>query len=176
MNLHQLNLPAGLHVRPARANDNPFLEVLHNEKRSDLRLIDAERDFVESLIDMQFRAMNQGYGKQFPNALYFIIEYHSESVGRAVLDFTDNHVHLVDIAFLQKARGHGLGEAVVRSFMYSSNQLRVPMILSVQQLNLAAKQLYLKLGFRTYKMELPHEKMIWYPPTLVVRREVNTTE
>ncbi|GAB6260111.1 GNAT family N-acetyltransferase [Photobacterium sp. R1] len=168
MQLQDLKLPGGLHVRPSNSSaaDRIFLEQLHNERRDDLRLIDGERDFIESLIDMQFKAMNQGYGDQFPEALYFVIEYHKEAVGRAVLDFSQGKVHLIDIAFKREARGHGLGEAVVRSFMYSANQLKAPMMLSVQQINQGARQLYLKLGFTIEQAEPPYERMIWYPPSL----------
>ncbi|NAW85316.1 GNAT family N-acetyltransferase [Photobacterium halotolerans] len=167
MQLQDLKLPGGLHVRPSNSSaaDRVFLEKLHNERRDDLRLIDGERDFIESLIEMQFNAMNQGYGDQFPNALYFIIEYHKEAVGRAVLDFSQDKVHLIDIVFKREARGHGLGEAVIRSFMYSANQLKAPMILSVQQLNHSARQLYHKLGFVLDQIEPPYERMIWYPPS-----------
>lgn len=167
MNYNQLKLPAGLHVRPAVAKDKVFLAQLHNEKRDDLRLIQGEKDFVESIIAMQLNAMDQGYGEQFPNALYFIIEYYNEAVGRAVLDFEHNRVHLIDIAFLHKARRHGLGEAVLRSFMYSASQLKVPMLLSVQQLNVAAKRLYSKLGFKTVEITAPYERMMWYPQAIV---------
>ncbi|MEI8595201.1 GNAT family N-acetyltransferase [Photobacterium sp. Hal280] len=166
MQLQDLTLPGGLHVRPSNSSaaDRVFLAKLHNERRDDLRLIDGERDFIESLIEMQFNAMNQGYGDQFPNALYFIIEYHKEAVGRAVLDFSQDKVHLVDIVFQREARGHGLGEAVIRSFMFSANQLKAPMILSVQQMNHSARQLYQKLGFVLDQIEPPYERMIWYPP------------
>ncbi|MBD8512067.1 GNAT family N-acetyltransferase [Photobacterium sp. WH77] len=168
MDKQDLKLPGGLHVRPSNssATDRIFLEKLHRERRDDLRLIEGEQDFIESLIDMQFQAMNQGYGEQFPNALYFIIEYHQSPVGRAVLDFSQDQVHLIDIVFTRQARGHGLGEAVIRSFMYSANQLKAPMTLSVQQINQHARQLYLRLGFSVTRIEPPYERMIWYPPSV----------
>lgn len=53
-------LPNGLTIRPARPGDKAFLEKLHRDQREDLKMIDADRDFVEELLEMQLRAQTGG--------------------------------------------------------------------------------------------------------------------
>jgi ribosomal protein S18 acetylase RimI-like enzyme len=163
--VQKLELPDGLYIRPSRPSDKVFLEQLFHSTRNDLQLIDGEQDFIESIIEMQFRAQIQGYGDQFPNAMYFIIEKHHEAIGKATLDFGSNEVRLIDLALLPKARGLGFGQAVIQSFQMAAAQVGAPMVLTVEQGNIGAKQLYLRLGFQTESINSPYELMSWYPQT-----------
>ena len=83
--MQKLNIPDGLHVRPSTASDKPFLEKLRHSTRQDLQIIGGEQDYIESIVEMQFKAQTQGYGDQFPNAMYFIIEKHHEPIGKAII-------------------------------------------------------------------------------------------
>ncbi|WLQ13940.1 GNAT family N-acetyltransferase [Hahella aquimaris] len=163
MKIKDVKLGQGLVVRPSNSADKAFLEQLHNSTREDLRLIDGERDFVESIIDMQFKAQQQGYGAQFPNAMYFIIEKQHERIGKVTIDFGHNEVHVIDIAFIPQARGKGFGEEVIRSLQAAATQICAPLTLSVLMQNVAAKKLYLKLGFITESISPPYERMMWRP-------------
>ncbi|QSX37414.1 GNAT family N-acetyltransferase [Shewanella sedimentimangrovi] len=156
--------PNGLHIRPSRPTDKVFLEKLHHASRQDLQLIDGERDFIESILAMQYRAQTQGYGDKYPNAMYFIIEKHWEPIGKATVDFGHNEVRLVDIAFMPQARGHGFGRAIIQSFQQAAAQSGVPMTLTVLQQNQAAMQLYAALGFTVECYQEPYYLMSWYPP------------
>ncbi|MBB1384636.1 GNAT family N-acetyltransferase [Pseudoalteromonas sp. SG45-5] len=159
----KLNIPKGLNIRPSNAADKPFLEKLHNTMRQDLQLIDAEKDFVESIVEMQFKAQTQGYGEKFPNAMYFVIEKHHEAIGKATIDFGPNEIRIVDIGFLPSARGHGFGSAIIQSFQSAALQSGAPLTLVVEQCNFAAKQLYARLGFQVESISPPYEFMAWYP-------------
>lgn len=163
MAVAQLKMPEGLRVRPSISTDKAFLESLFRSTREDLLQIDGERDFIESIIELQYRAQSQGYGEQFPNAMYFVIEKHNEKIGKATLDFGHNEIRVLDIAFLPEARGKGLGEAVLRAFMHCAQQVMVPLSLSVLTHNYPAKKLYYKLGFQIENIQLPYEWLIWYP-------------
>lgn len=155
--------PKGLHIRPSKPSDKPFLEKLYRSTRTDLQLIDGEKELVENVIEMQHRAQTQGYGDQFPNAMYFIIEKHGEPIGKATLDFGPNEIRLLDIAFMPQARGHGFGKAIIQSFQVCATQAMAPLTLSVEQLNHSAKSLYLSLGFVCESVTPPYEHLIWYP-------------
>ena len=76
----KLNIPHGLSIRPSTPADRGFIENLFRTTRDDLRLIDAEPDFIETLIEQQFNAQTTGYGDQFPNAMYFIIEKQGQPI------------------------------------------------------------------------------------------------
>lgn len=158
--------PDGLHIRPSMATDKPFLEKIHHSVRQDLQLIEGEKDFIESIIEMQFRAQTQGYGDQFPNAMYFIIEKHHEPIGKATIDFGSNDVHLVDIAFLPEARGHGFGRAIIQSFQHTAAQAGAPMTLCVRKDNLVAIKLYTSLGFQVESEQPAQFVLVWYPPAM----------
>lgn len=164
--MQKLDLPKGLHIRPARSSDNFFLQKLHHSVRQDLQLIDGEQELIETVVEMQFTAQTQGYGDTFPNAMYFIIEKHHEKIGKATLDFGHHEIRLLDIAFLPEAKGHGFGKGIIQSFQTCAAQLAVPLSLSVEQINLQARQLYLSLGFQIESVQPPYEFMVWYPPSL----------
>ncbi len=164
--MKNINLPAGLSIRPSRPSDKLFLEKLHHSVRQDLQLIDAEKDMIELVIEMQLKAQTQGYGNQFPNAMYFIVEKNQQSIGKATIDFSDELVHLIDIALIPEARGQGFGKAILQSFQHCAAQVAAPMLLSVELQNRVVKQLYQSLGFVTESVQPPYERMIWYPPAL----------
>lgn len=159
----KFSIPHGLHIRPSTPTDKPFLEQLYHSTRNDLKLIDGEHEFIESIIEMQFRAQTQGYGAAYPDAQHFIIEKHGEKIGRAAIDFGHNEVHLLDISFLPNARGHGFGKAIIQSFQSAAAQSRAPMSLTVLKGNVVAQKLYLSLGFVAEEYREPYYRMCWYP-------------
>lgn len=161
--MNPLNLPQGLGLRPSTDSDKIFLEQLFISTREDLRLIDGERDFVEDIIEKQFSYQTRGYGDQFPNALYYIIEKTKEPIGKVVVEFGTNEVRLVDIAFIRQARGKGFGTAVIRALQAAAAKTRVPLYLSVMQDNFQAKGLYRTMGFAVDRIAPPYEMLVWYP-------------
>ncbi|WP_334019921.1 GNAT family N-acetyltransferase [Alteromonas sp. S015] len=158
-----VTIPEGLKMRPSQPSDAPFLEQLHRSQRDDLQLIDGEQDFIESIVDMQFRAQNEGYGQQTPNAMYFVVEKHQDKVGKVTVDFGHNSVHVVDIAFIPQVRGLGFGKDVLRSLQVAAAQSRVPLTLNVSEQNIHARRLYTSLGFQIEHHTPPTIGMIWYP-------------
>ena len=85
-----------LGMRPARPSDSGFIESLYRSTREDLRLVDAEDDFIEALITMQQQAQTVGYGNLFPNAMTFIVEKQGEPIGRVMVYLmeTRSNTHL----------------------------------------------------------------------------------
>ncbi|MHB9119629.1 MAG: GNAT family N-acetyltransferase [Burkholderiales bacterium] len=158
-----LKLPAGLHLRPMSAADNAFIESLYRSTRDDLRMLDAEEDFIEEFIDLQRRAQTEGYGNMFPNAMYFVVEYHGERIGRVVLDFGQNEIRVMDIALIPAARGKGYGGQVLQAVQAVAGKVMTPVSLTVRFDHLRAKQLYARLGFAVEEAQIPFERMTWYP-------------
>ncbi|GLQ30243.1 GNAT family N-acetyltransferase [Litoribrevibacter albus] len=163
MAIEGLNLSKGLGIRPSTPSDKPFLEKLHNSTRDDLKMIDGEKDFVESFIQMQYQVQTEGYGDKFPNAMYFIVEKLQEPIGKVTIDFGQNEIRLVDIAFIPLARGKGYGEAVLSCLQQAAAQAGAPLTLSVFSGNVFAKNLYLKMGFVVEQVTPPYEFLVWYP-------------
>ncbi len=158
-----LKLPDGLHIRPATPADAPFLESLFRTTRDDLQLLADDPDLLELLLRQQYRAQQLGHGQQFPNAHHFIIEKQQEAVGKVLVDFGHNAVHLVDLALLPSARGLGFGKGVLRALQAAAQRCALPMTLVVAHNNPLAQQLYLSLGFRLDASSATHDQLIWYP-------------
>jgi ribosomal protein S18 acetylase RimI-like enzyme len=153
-----------LKLRPMSASDNAFIEGLYKSTRDDLRMLQADDEFVEALIDFQRHAQIQGYGEMFPNAMYFIAEHQGEPVGRLVLDFGHNDICVVDIALIPAARGKGYGRQMLQVVQLAASKVRMPVVLSVRFDNLNAKALYAGLGFVAEQAGMPFERLVWYPP------------
>ena len=156
-------LPDGLSLRPERPADSAFMARLYHDRRSDLRQIDGDPEFVHQLIDLQQTAQVRGYGDQFPNAMYFVVEKSGEPIGRVCLDFGPNEVRLVDIAFVAAARGKGYGTAVVKALQMAATQVRAPLTLAVAANDPAAQRVYARLGFQLETSGPMHHYLVWYP-------------
>lgn len=163
MQTNSLHLQDGLGLRPSRDADKPFIESLYNATRDDLRLIDAESDFIEALIEQQHQAQTVGYGDQFPNAMYFIVEKLNERIGRVVIDFGPNEIRIVDIAFIPQARNKGYGTNVLRALKQAASSAGAPLMLTVYKSNPVAKRLYEQEGFKVEQSDTMKELMVWYP-------------
>ncbi len=158
-----LQLPAGLSMRPARPSDQGFIENLFNSTRDDLRLIDAETNFIEEIIDLQYHAQTVGYGEMYPNALYFIVEMHQERVGRVIVDFGSDYVDVVDISFIRPARDKGYVTGVVHALQMAAVKVRAPLYATIGLSNIALRQTYVSLGFASESVAGLAERLVWLP-------------
>jgi ribosomal protein S18 acetylase RimI-like enzyme len=163
MKVLPLRLSGALSIRPARDRDRPFIEYLYHTTRDDLRQIEATPGFIESLIQQQQRAQTVGYGDQFPNAMYFIVEKQGARIGRIVLDFDLDEIRVVDIAMLPEAQGLGYGTEILRVLKQAATSACAPLVLSVSRQNIIARRLYEQEGFQVCERHEIYDHMTWYP-------------
>ncbi|MEO5374715.1 MAG: GNAT family N-acetyltransferase [Alphaproteobacteria bacterium] len=156
-------LSQGLLMRPSRPSDADFLAALHRSTRADLWMVDAERDFIETLIEQQQKFQTIGYGDAYPNALYFVIERLGERVGRVAIDFDYDEVRILDIAFIPAVHGLGYGTAILRDLQGIATRVGAPLTLSVMRGNGRAAQFYLALGFKVAQRLPLVDVMVWLP-------------
>jgi ribosomal protein S18 acetylase RimI-like enzyme len=156
-------VPDGLSLRPAQSADSNFLEALYSSTRDDLRQINAESGFVEELIKMQHALQMQGNAANYPDALQLVVEKFGEPIGRVIVDFGPNEVKILNIAFINEARGKGYGSGLLRGLQQVAAKLQTPLTLEVMQSNLQARQLYLRLGFTVEQTGPIEERMVWHP-------------
>lgn len=142
------DLPNGIRLRMTRGSDSALERSLHDSSRSDLQLIDGDREFVQSIIDFQYQAKNAGHGESYPNAQYYMIEKAGDVIGRLVIDFGHNEVRIVDITLLPAWHGQGIGKTVLQAMLKISGSLRLPVVLTVLLNNRPALALYQQLGFQ----------------------------
>lgn len=158
-------LPNGLAIRPARPADKAFLEKLHRDQREDLKMIDADKAYIEELIDMQLLAQTTGYGGQYPNALYFIVEKAGERVGKLTLDWGGNEARVVDLGFVKKAQGKGFGQSILLSLLAACGPARCPLAVSCAANNVALQKWLTDHGFLPEPAEpgAAFHLFVWYP-------------
>ncbi|MGB0712098.1 MAG: GNAT family N-acetyltransferase [Gammaproteobacteria bacterium] len=163
MHIANPKLSGGLSIRPSNPGDTPFLETLYHSTRDDLRLADADDDYIEEIIAMQFRAQSSGYGEQFPNAMYFVVEHLGERIGKLTLDFGTVEVRVVDLALVREARGKGIGAQVIQAVQQTAQQIMAPVTLSVAVNNVQAQQLYQRMGFQLQESTPVTHHLVWFP-------------
>ncbi len=161
-----IQLPAGMSMRAARQSDKGFIESLFNSTRDDLRLIDAETDFIEELIDMQYHAQTVGYGEMYPNAMYYIVEMRQERVGRVIVDFGTDYVDIVDISFIRPARGKGYVSGVIQALQMAAMKVHAPLYATIGLTNPALYNTYISLGFMAQSAKGMAECLVWFPTPL----------
>lgn len=159
----KVSLPDGLSLRIAKDSDRAFIEKLFQSTREYLYQADAEKDYIDTVIEQQLQLQQQGYGQQVPNAYTMIVEKLGDSIGKVMMDFGANIVHVIDLAFIPSARGKGYGRAILQAVQYIAAQQCLPVGLSVEKHNFPAKALYLSLGFQVSEETATHEFLLWYP-------------
>lgn len=169
-----INLDAFLSLRPARAEDEPFLRELRacvDVERLGIRHWTNEGDaeqVARQVIDLQFRAHQTHYRrvKSARDTKDCVIELNGHPVGRFIVTQDAEEVHLSDIAVHPNFRGQGIGAAVIQSTMGECQQSKRLLHLQVDKDN-TALQLYLSLGFRGIGEGATHVLMEWVPPSLI---------
>ncbi len=142
-----VDLPHGISARPAGRHDKDFLAKMYKDNRDDLRMADAEKDYIETVIEMQLDAQSGGYGSQFPNAIYLILEKNGSRIGRLTLDVQPVELRLVDLDFIKKAQGKGFGSGILLWLMKAAATTRKPLLVPARRDDFAMGQFLLKYGF-----------------------------
>lgn len=160
----QVEFNGNISMRLAGPSDKAFLSTLFHQTRNFIyEYADAEDDYKRMVVEHQERFRETGYGTDFPNSMDFVIEDAGTRIGRVQIDFSDDVVHVVDIAIIAQARGKGVGEEVLRGVQRVAAVNRSPVLLSCAHDNVPAQQLYAKLGFQLYQAGPTSSRLIWYP-------------
>jgi ribosomal protein S18 acetylase RimI-like enzyme len=135
-------------LRNATLEDQAFLEHLFLEShRNEFAILGMDEAQLDGLLRMQARGQRMSYGKVFANATdKIILDEEGVSIGRFLVDFTGDALHLIDIALLPSARGRCIGSTLLGGLIEESNRSGIPVKLSVQAGN-RAFHLYKRLGF-----------------------------
>src|SRR5580693_3381244 len=133
-------------VREATAKDDAFLLRLYVSTRAEevaqWGWTPAQQ---QNFLKMQFQAQRQSYLHQYPDAERLIIEDES-AIGAVIIAKSAAEIRLVDLAFLPKYRGKGLGTEILKALLGEAKAAGRPLRLSVLRTNRAAN-LYGRLGF-----------------------------
>ena len=140
-------------VRPVTPADEPFLRALFaDERAAEFLGMGLSGAMLAMLIDLQFRAQRSGYRQTCPEAEYLVIQRAGAAVGRltvaALADQAGSTLHILDLALLRSARGHGIGTDLITSLERAARAAGARQLaLSVLDANQGAIRLYERLGF-----------------------------
>lgn len=167
----------GLALRPARPADFPFLLRLYGETRAvELSVTPWPEAQKQAFIKDQFRLQHLHYLQRSPAADFWLIERidpdgRREAIGRLYLDRSDREWKAIDLSLLAKARGAGIGGALIQAVQTAAVEAGADALsLYVEKTNQGARRLYARLGFEAEPSAFPsHIRMRWRgletPPT-----------
>jgi len=154
-------LPASCVLRLATAADDVFLEQLHASSRDDLRLSGLDDAVLLPLLRMQHRVQLAGMRQQYPDAVHWIVVLDGAPAGRLVVDADGDTLRVIDIAVLPAMRRRGVARAALQGLQQAAHRQGKSITLGVTRNNVAARALYLGLGFRVTSADELFEQMAW---------------
>ncbi|WP_284638162.1 GNAT family N-acetyltransferase [Paenibacillus silviterrae] len=111
-------------------------------------------------IRMQWIARERHYSDYYPQAKYYIILIGGDWAGTCLVESSDMHIRIVDIALLAAFRNQGWGTLVLQHWLDKARVLGVPVLLSVNAANRAIR-LYQRLGFQITETSETQIAMEW---------------
>ena len=149
-------------LRPATADDEPFLRELYASTRADeLSILDCAEQQKLAFVEMQFNAQNQQYRTSYPDAKPSLILTDERPIGRMIVDEGDELIQ-VDIALLPEYRGQGIGSRLISALLARASAAGKSVSLHVLRYNRAV-QLYTRLGFSMIGQDEMYFRMKWTP-------------
>jgi GNAT superfamily N-acetyltransferase len=134
-------------LQPAAVKDEEFFRTLFAETNVMLQAFPLE--LQASLLDMQFRGREMTYSTAYPEAKNSLICLDDgTSIGRRLVDQSDDGFRLVDLAILPAWQGRGIGTQVLADLAQQSRETGVKLSLRIVKEN-PALRLYCRLGFAT---------------------------
>ena len=154
--------------RPQSADDDAFLFRLFKANNTKLlQLAGFPGESIEKLAAFQYRSQTATHRGLFPNAIYSIVEFGGEDVGRFIEHDETDVVYFVDFALFPEHQAKGLGAALTRALMEEwaarGRGTRVEVMIN----NEPCLKMCRRLGFMQGKPDdRAYVELRWYPPQL----------
>jgi ribosomal protein S18 acetylase RimI-like enzyme len=129
--------PPAYSLRPATADDFPFLYDLH---------VAAMKDYVAQTWGWDDAVQQEMFAAGFQPASSQIIVVNGRAVGVLAVECRPTDWFLVNIEIAPAAQGQGLGAAILRDLLATAARDGLPVRLQVLKVN-PARRLYARLGF-----------------------------
>jgi RimJ/RimL family protein N-acetyltransferase len=146
-------------LRPARADDRPFLQALYASTReAELALLPWPEAEKAAFVRQQFDAQDSYYRRMYPDARFEIVTIDGQAVGRWYVAELPQELRLVDVILSPDARGQGAGTALLTALCEEADAKGLPVRLHVEPWS-PARRLYERLGFVPIEVHGIHELM-----------------
>jgi len=138
---------AGVTLRPAQPDDEPFLfDVYASTRAEEFAMIPWSKEALDSFLKMQFTIQQRSYAAQYPDADNSIILADGKAVGIMRVSRGELEICLVDIALLPEYKGAGIGTHLLERLIAEAERAGKSVVLQVVKTNRAA-HLYERMGF-----------------------------
>ena len=154
--MHETAAGRRIRRRPMAPDDDSFLLALEADRWG--------ADPADPLVELQFRARQQGYRLQFPDGDDSLVVVDGQPAGRLLVAPRPTAHHLVDIALLRRYRGRGIGTELVGGVQAAAAAAGVPVELTVAAGDSGLAGWYQRLGFLPVSSGAVHARLIWSPP------------
>jgi ribosomal protein S18 acetylase RimI-like enzyme len=152
-------------LRPATAEDTPFLLKLFTSTHDEFKMLITDETQLAALMSMQFNFQRQQYQDGFPDGEDKIILSNGQPIGRMFTSEGDQKITLVDIALLPENRNAGIGRKLLDDLLSAAGEKGKAVTLHVFKNN-PARNLYERLGFRQISEDSMYYEMICEPQTV----------
>lgn len=155
--------------RPERPDDEPFLLGLfaahHGIMMRTAGIPDA---MIEQLMAAQFRSQTATFRGMFPDAIYSIIAFEGEEIGRFIEQDETDVVYFVDFLLAPQQQAKGFGPAITWALMEEWAARGRGTRVEVMITNRPCLTMCRRLGFSEGKPdERAYVELRWYPPHLM---------
>jgi ribosomal protein S18 acetylase RimI-like enzyme len=105
------------------------------------------------------------FAERFAACTVSIIEVKGRAAGAVWLEPGPGSIHITELQVTPELQGNGIGTATIRNVIEEAAGRGLPVTLSVVPVNLRARRLYERLGFRVTAVEAPFIHMRRDPQT-----------
>ena len=154
--------------RPERPEDERFLfELFAAHNGAMLRQAGLPAAMIEKLLESQFRSQTATFRNMFPDAIYSIIAFDGEEIGRFIEQDETDVVYFVDFLLAPEHQAKGLGPAITWALMQEWAARGRGTRVEVRISNAPCLKMCERLGFTQRGPETnAHVELRWYPPHL----------
>jgi GNAT superfamily N-acetyltransferase len=161
--------------RPERPEDERFLFALfaaHNG--ATMRQTALPAAMIEKLLETQFRSQTATFRNMFPDAIYSIIAFDGEEIGRFIEQDETDVVYFVDFLLAPVHQAKGFGPAITWALMQEWAARGRGTRVEVRISNAPCLKMCERLGFTQRGPETnAHVELRWYPPRLTPKQPGN---
>ena len=153
----------GVMLRRVKENDSELLYPVFASSRTDLLAVVEDWDEAQQnvFVRFQFKAQQDQYRSNYPDAHFNIIILASEVIGY-IHTAQGDEIRLIDVTLLPRHRNRGIGQALIQDLLDKGERLQKHVSLHVQHGN-PARRLYARLGFIETGEQGIYKRMEWRP-------------
>jgi GNAT superfamily N-acetyltransferase len=158
--------------RPERPEDERFLfELFAAHNGAMLRQSALPAAMIEKLLETQFRSQTATFRNMFPDAIYSIIAFDGEEIGRFIEQDETDVVYFVDVLLAPGHQAKGFGPAITWALMQEWAARGRGTRVEVRISNAPCLKMCERLGFTQRGPETnAHVELRWYPPQLTPKQ------